>query len=163
MGIHDPAAHLEPPSQKVVVAAKEDDVWPEQMTTFLDSVADHRLTGCCALTLIGLRREEVGGLRWPDIDLTGGTPRIVQARVDVNGIDVIDDPKNARSVRELPIPPGELALLETVHTTHKRERLAVGRPLVADYLNRGTAPCHECARREYRPTWWRRGTGIRNA
>lgn len=132
---HDPAAHLKPPSQKVVVAAKEDDVWtPEQMATFLDFVADHRLAGCFALTLIGLRREEVGGLRWSDIDLTGGSLRIVQARVDVNGVDVIDDPKNARSVRELPIPPRELALLKTMHTAHKRERLAVGRPLAADDL-----------------------------
>lgn len=132
---HDPAAHLKPPSQKVVVAAKEGDVWtPEQMTTFLDSVAAHRLAGCFALTLIGLRREEVGGLRWSDIDLTGGTLRIVQARVDVNGVDVIGHPKNARSVRELPIPPRELALLKAMHTTHKRERLAVGRPLGATDL-----------------------------
>ncbi|MEV6656455.1 tyrosine-type recombinase/integrase [Nocardia fluminea] len=132
---HDPAAHLKPPSQKVVVAAKEDDVWtPEQMATFLDFVAEHRLVGCFALTLIGLRREEVGGLRWSDIDLTGGTLRIVQARVDVNGVDIIDDPKSARSARELPIPPRELALLKTMHTTHKRERLGVGRPLATGDL-----------------------------
>lgn len=132
---HDPAAHLKPPTQKVVVAAHVEDVWtPEEMATFLDSVADHRLAGCFALTLIGLRREEVGGLRWSDIDLTGGTLRIVQARVDVNGVDMIDDPKSARSARELPIPPRELALLKTMHTTHKRERLAVGRPLAAGDL-----------------------------
>ncbi|MFD6221249.1 tyrosine-type recombinase/integrase [Nocardia asteroides] len=114
----------------MVIAAHVEDVWtPEQMTTFLDFVAAHRLAGCFGLTLIGLRREEVGGLRWSDIDLTGGTLRIVQARVDVNGVDMIDDPKSARSVRELPIPPRELALLKAMHKAHKRERLAVGHPL----------------------------------
>ncbi|GGK44829.1 tyrosine-type recombinase/integrase [Nocardia camponoti] len=132
---HDPAAHLKPPSQKVVVAAKESDVWtPKQMKAFLDSVADHRLAGCFALTLLGLRREEVGGLRWSDIDLAKATLSIIQARVDVNGVDTIDDPKNARSVRTLPIPPRELALLKTMHITHKRERLAVGHPLAANDL-----------------------------
>ena len=39
------------------------------MAKFLDHVAAHRLGGCFALTLLGLRREEVGGLRWSDIDL----------------------------------------------------------------------------------------------
>lgn len=37
------------------------------MTTFLDYVADHRLAGCFALTLLGLRREksaDSGGAIW---------------------------------------------------------------------------------------------------
>jgi len=39
--------------------------------------------------LLGLRREEVGGLRWSDIDLEAGALRIRQTRVDVNGRDMI--------------------------------------------------------------------------
>ena len=39
------------------------------MGKFLDHIAAHRLSGCFALTLLGLRREEVGGLRGSDIDL----------------------------------------------------------------------------------------------
>lgn len=100
------------------------------MTVFLDSVADHRLAGCFALTLLGLRREEVGGLRWSDLDLDRGELRIRQARVDVNGHDVVGDPKNARSVRDLPIPARELVMLKAMRTAHLRERMAVGRPLV---------------------------------
>jgi integrase len=46
------------------------------MGKFLDHVAAHRLGGCFALTLLGLRREEVGGLRWSDIDLDAGALRI---------------------------------------------------------------------------------------
>lgn len=132
---YDPSAHLQAPEQKVIVAVAEGDIWtPAQMTEFLDYVADHRLSGCFALTLLGLRREEVGGLRWCDLDLEAGELRIRQARVDVNGREVIADPKNSRSVRDLPVPPRELAMLKAMRTHHLRERLAVGRPLVEEDL-----------------------------
>ncbi|MGW0037487.1 tyrosine-type recombinase/integrase [Gordonia sp. NPDC003376] len=128
---YDPTTNIDAPAQKVIVAVAEGEIWtPDQMTTFLDSIADHRLAGCFALTLLGLRREEVGGLRWSDLDLDKGELRIRQARVDVNGHDVVGDPKNARSVRDLPIPPRELAMLKAMRTAHLRERMAVGRPLV---------------------------------
>ena len=61
---YDPSADLESPEQKSVTAIAADDIWtPEQMGKFLDHVAPHRLAGCFALTLLGLRREEV------DVDL----------------------------------------------------------------------------------------------
>ena len=83
---HDPSEYLQPPAQKVVVAVGEGDVWTaDQMTRFLDSVAEHRLSGCFAVTLLGLRREEVAGLRWADVNLQRGELRITRARVDVNG------------------------------------------------------------------------------
>ncbi|EGD56740.1 tyrosine-type recombinase/integrase [Gordonia neofelifaecis] len=126
----DPSAELDAPAQREVVASDARDVWtPEQMDQFLDSVLDHRLAGCFALTLLGLRREEVGGLRWCDVDLDRGELRIRQARVDVNGVDIIDEPKTARSVRDLPIPPRELTILRKMRVRHASERLAVGNPL----------------------------------
>jgi len=93
-------------------------IWtPDQMGKFLDHVAAHRLGGCFALTLLGLRREEVGGLRWSDIDLDAGTLRIRQARVDMNGRDIIVATKTQRSARDLPLPPHELAMVKTIRTT----------------------------------------------
>jgi integrase len=99
------------------------------MGKFLDHVAHHRLAGCFALTLLGLRREEVGGLRWLDIDLEIGALRIRQARVDVNGRDMIVSTKTDRSSRDLPLPARELAMVKAMRAVHLRERLAVGRPL----------------------------------
>jgi integrase len=126
----NPAADLESPEQKAVVAADAADIWtPEQMTAFTDHVSAHRLAGCFALTLLGLRREEVGGLRWCDVDLDAGMLSIRQARVDVDGRDQVVPPKTSRSVRELPIPPRELSMLKAMRVLHRRERLAVGRPL----------------------------------
>ena len=63
------------------------------------------------------------------IDLETGALRIRQARVDVNGRDMIVPTKTDRSARDLPVPPRELAMLKAVRAVHLRERLAVGRPL----------------------------------
>lgn len=89
-----------------------------------------RLSGCFALTLLGLRREEVGGLRSSVLDLDSGALRIRQARLDVNGHDTIVPTKTDRSARDLPVPPRELVMLKAMRAVHLRERLAVGRPLI---------------------------------
>jgi integrase len=127
---YDPSADLESPEQKSITATAAHDIWtPEQMGKFLDHVAAQRLGGCFALTLLGLRREEVGGLRWSDIDLETGALRIRQTRVDVNGRDTIVTPKTDRSARDLLVPAREVAMLKAMRAVHLRERLAVGRPL----------------------------------
>jgi integrase len=127
---YDPSVDLDSPEQKAITATAADDIWtPTQMGKFLDHVAAHRLAGCFALTLLGLRREEVGGLRWSDIDLEAGALSILQARVDVNGHDTIVEPKTTRSTRDLPVPSRELAMIKAMRALHLRERLAVGRPL----------------------------------
>lgn len=133
---YDASADLDSPEQKSITATAADDIWtPAQMNKFLDHVAGHRLGGCFALTLLGLRREEVGGLRWQDIDLDTGALRIRQARVDVNGHDTIVPTKTERSARDLPVPPRELAMIKVMRAAHLREHLAVGRPLTeADLL-----------------------------
>ena len=132
---YDPSADLESPEQKAITATAADDIWtPDQMGKFLNHVAAHRLAGCFALTLLGLRREEVGGLRWSDIDLDIGKLRIRQARVDVNGRDIIVATKTQRSARDLPLPPQELAMVRAMRTVHVRERLGMGRPLTDDDL-----------------------------
>src|SRR4029079_1026394 len=79
--------------------------------------------------------EEVGGLRWSDIDLDTGALHIRRARVDVNGRDTIVPTKTERSARGLPVPARELAIVQSMRSLPLRERLAVGRPLIdADLL-----------------------------
>src|SRR6478672_2710205 len=88
--------------------------WPSSSITFVT----HRLGGCFALTLLGLRREEVGGLRWSDVELDTGALHIRRARVDVNGRDTIVPTKTERSARGLPVPPRELAMLKAMRSVH---------------------------------------------
>lgn len=147
---YDPSADLDAPEQKAITATAADDIWtPVQMGKFLDHVSAHRLGGCFALTLLGLRREEVGGLRWSDIDLETGALRIRQARVDVNGRDMIVPTKTDRSARDLPLPPRELAMIKAMRSVHLRERLAIGRPLADDDLLQSRADGTPLPVREY--------------
>lgn len=147
---YNPSIELDAPEQKSITATAADDIWtPELMDAFLDYIATHRLGGCFALTLLGLRREEVGGLRWCDCDLETGILRIRQARVDVNGRDIIVPPKADRSARDLPIPARELAMLKTMRAMHLRERLAAGLPLANTDLLLSRADGTPLAVRDY--------------
>ncbi|WP_176739753.1 tyrosine-type recombinase/integrase [Micromonospora aurantiaca (nom. illeg.)] len=106
---------------------REATVWDEaQVRTFLTAVADDRLYAAWLLTLLGMRRGEVLGLRWSDVDLTKGTLRIAQNRVLVNGRVVINDPKTPDSIRTLPLPEQVAAALRVLRARQARERLAAG-------------------------------------
>jgi hypothetical protein len=73
---YDPSADLSSPEQKAVTATAADDIWtPDQMGKFLDHVAAHRLGGCFALTLLGLRRRRSAGC-------AGRTSTLTQARCE---------------------------------------------------------------------------------
>ena len=69
-----------------------------------DHLRDDPLFACWLLTLNGLRRSEVMGLRWSDVDMAARTLTVARARVDVNGRSVIGKPKTSRGARTLPLP-----------------------------------------------------------
>jgi len=107
---------------------------------FLRAIASERLYGAFVLSLLGLRRGEVTGLRWEDVDLTGeqaetrklpaGTPSIavVNNRVTVAGAIHEGTPKGRgrRRVPYLPIPPLLVEALKKLKAQQAAERLAAG-------------------------------------
>nr|WP_155942940.1 site-specific integrase [Mycobacterium sp. 141] len=99
---------------------------PEQAAAFRAHVADDRLAACWLLTLAGLRRSEVLGLRWEDVDHDAGTITVAQGRVVVGGGTVTGAPKSVRSARTLPMPSDVLAALRTFKTQQAEEHLALG-------------------------------------
>lgn len=99
---------------------------PEQASTFRAHVAGDRLAACWLLTLAGLRRSEVLGLRWADVDLDAGTITVAQGRVVVGGGTVTGAPKSTRSARTLPMPRDVLAALRAFKTRQAEEHLALG-------------------------------------
>lgn len=78
------------------------------------------------LALSGLRRGEVCGLRWEDVDLRAGTLTIANNRVSVNGAVVEGEPKTDRSARTLPLTPALQKSLKAASKRQKKERLALG-------------------------------------
>ena len=84
-----------------------------------------RLGHAWELALSGLRRGEIAGLRWSDIDLDCRTLTIANNRVSAGGKTVENDPKSAASRRTLPLrSPGVCAPLSLARQA--RERLALG-------------------------------------
>ncbi|WP_454790802.1 site-specific integrase [Mycolicibacterium lutetiense] len=100
---------------------------PEQATQFRDHVRDDRLAACWLLTLAGLRRSEILGLRWSDVDFDAGTVTVAQGRVVVPGVGTITgDPKSKRSRRALPMPADIITALRAFRVEQASEQLAFG-------------------------------------
>lgn len=98
-----------------------------QARRFLSVAAEDRLVVAWTLTLRGLRRGEVLGLRWDDVDTDAGTLSIRQSRVIAGGQVVTGSPKSGRGRRTLPLDPHLLALMKALRTRQRGERLAAGR------------------------------------
>ena len=87
-----------------------------------EHVTGDRLGAVWQLTLLGLRRSEVMGLRWSDIDLTAGTITIERGVVDDAGKRSPETPtKTRRGERTLPLPTDVLAALRTLREEHAAE------------------------------------------
>ncbi|MCP9276585.1 MULTISPECIES: site-specific integrase [Mycolicibacterium] len=100
---------------------------PEQAAKFREHVRDDRLLACWLLTLAGLRRSEVLGLRWSDCDFAAGTVSVAQGRVVVAGAGTVTgDPKSKRSRRALPMPSDVMVALKALRVQQAEERLALG-------------------------------------
>ena len=64
-----------------------------EVRILLAHVTGDRLAHAWHLALAGLRRGEIGGLRWSDVDLDAGTLTIAHNRVSVNGAAMDSAPK----------------------------------------------------------------------
>jgi integrase len=84
------------------------------------------------LTLCGLRRSEVMGLRWDAVDLDRGEVVIRAGRVALAGTrrrTVTEEPKSSASRRTVEveqIQPGTMALLRTLKARQAADRLVLG-------------------------------------
>jgi integrase len=100
---------------------------PAQLRTFLTYVRDDRLYAAWMLfATTGMRRGEVAGLRWIDVDLAAGrvTPR--KPRVEVNYKVHVSEPKTAKGKRSLALDPTTAAALREHRARQAEERLIVG-------------------------------------
>jgi integrase len=87
-----------------------------------------------ALALCGLRRGEISGLRWCNVNVTdkavGDLParsiRIAENRVEVGKEIAVGSPKSSASRRVLPLPDDAVELLRAARKRQLEERLAFG-------------------------------------
>lgn len=95
----------------------------DEVGQFIESVRGERMYACWLLSCYGLRRSEVMGLRWSDID--GDVLSIRRGRVAVGNTTVVDEPKSARSRRDLPMPAELVEALRVLKLQQREEGLAL--------------------------------------
>lgn len=78
------------------------------------------------LALYGLRRGEIAGLRWANVDLKAGTISVAENRVAVGREIVTGTPKSKRSVRTLPMPESVAEVLKAARKRQLEEKLRMG-------------------------------------
>jgi integrase len=103
-------------------------VWsPEQLRTYLDHVRSDRLYAAWLLfATTGMRRGEVAGLRWPDVDLDAGRVSPRRPRVVVNHQVLVSEPKTAKGRRSIALDPATVAALREHRRRQLEDRLAIG-------------------------------------
>jgi integrase len=124
-----PAARVPMPRNVVKPdRVKEVDAWDDaQLQRFLDIADAHRWAGPLRIAVLyGLRRSEVLGLHWSEVDLKKGTIKIERALVEVRGVPTWTDGKNTRARRTIPLDAGTLRALQAHRRFQAEERLAAG-------------------------------------
>ena len=116
----NPCRHVKEPNSKqipkvIIPYTKEQDE-----TVFNFAKTDPAGLSICILLKAGLRRGELLGLRWTDVDLEHSVIHICQALTETNGVVKIDEPKNKTSVRDVPIFSELKDVLENAPRSVKR-------------------------------------------
>ena len=110
-----------------------------------------RLGHAWHLALAGLRRGEISGLRWSDIELDAdrdtGTLTVAHNRVSVGGQVHDKNPKTERSARTLPLTPALAKALKRAKAVQAAERLRLG----PHYVGMGEHVVVDDAGRPYHP------------
>jgi len=100
---------------------------PDEIRLVLRAADKDRNGHVWYLALSGLRRGEVAGLKWSDIDLVAGTLTIARNRVQAGaGMVVENDPKTLSSCRTLPLDDGLIGVLKRASAHYAQERLLLG-------------------------------------
>jgi integrase len=119
------------PCSAVAVAGPDrppPEVWtPEETARFLARAAEQEPRLAVAYQVAawrGLRRGEIAGLKWADLDLDAGTARVERNVVHADGRIHVGEPKTARGRRIVGLGPKLTAALREHRKRQAAERLA---------------------------------------
>ena len=105
------------------------DVWtPDELVRFIEATQPDRLAAVWRLAAMsGLRRSELVGLQWPDIDLDRGWLSVRRSVVIVDGgPPIVKPPKTAKSRRTVELDRRTVSVLREWRRTQLEERLRAG-------------------------------------
>ncbi len=99
---------------------------PAEARKVLEAARSDRLEAAWHLALYGLRRAEIAGLLWSDIDMDAGTLTIRETLVTVAGRPQTSAPKTERGARTLPLTDALAAALTRTRRRQAGEQLRAG-------------------------------------
>jgi integrase len=104
------------------------EVWTAaELQAFLNTARAHRLYAAFHLAAVtGMRRGEVLGLKWTDVDFERGCLKVQHNLVEVAGRVSLDTPKTSASRRTVFLSPSTLAVLKDHQARQGRERHELG-------------------------------------
>jgi integrase len=103
-------------------------VWtPAQSGAFLDYTAGDQLSALYeTVATTGMRRAEVCGLRWTDVDLDGPVITVMTTRIAMGSAVHEETPKSEAGRRNIPLDKGTVAPLRAHRARQAADRLAWG-------------------------------------
>jgi len=97
------------------------------MTAFLEWTASDRLAALWQVAcMTGLKRSELCGLQWSDINFDTAVLSVRRARTQVDGRPVVKGPKTVASRRVVDLDVGTTAALRRLKVAQAEERLRAG-------------------------------------
>lgn len=108
---------------------------PDEIRQVLRAADKDRNGHLWYLALSGLRRGEIAGLRWTDVDFNEGTLTVARSRVEIGTTSIVveNEPKTQSSRRTLPLDEGLVGVLKRASARQAQEKLALG----AGYMDSG--------------------------
>lgn len=125
--VRNPADHADPPKLRAA-AQPEMKTWTAgEVGSFLRTVQDDRLYAAYVLAATtGMRRGEVLGVRWADIDMDRRRLAVRQTITVVDNELIYGDPKTSRGKRVVALDVSTVAALRAHRARQAEERLAWG-------------------------------------
>jgi integrase len=135
----NPVDAADPPKATAAVKRKFATWTAEQLRAFLIGTRRDRLYAAfLVLATTGMRRGEVLGLRWRDLDLETGRATIVQTVITVKHAMQFGDPKTAAGARTISLDPATVTALREHRKRQAAERLQMG----SGWTDHGLVFCH---------------------
>ncbi len=129
--VRNPTDLADPPPSKAVASARRRSMttWTaDELATFLEATAGRPLyTVWLVAAMTGLRRSELCGLRWADVDFTANHLTVRQTVVEgEDGYELTDGQKSQASARTIHLDSRTAAALRSHRKDQLEVRLAVG-------------------------------------